>query len=460
MALVVAAAWGTLGDVLPFVAVGAELVKRGHDVTFVSNPVFEPLARKAGVSFAPVGTEREYRDFVEDPGLWDRETLVRSLVKHFLPTTQAYYEAVTRVHRPGETLLFAPEGFPVVSISREKLGLPFAGGVIAPSRMGSRRDPAHPSRSLPAGLEWIARSRQGLRLLHWLKAQRSRWLGAGAKTAISGSGRAVLEEMMRVRTLAGLPALPTAPSPPPALSICFWPSWFSPPQPDWPANARVVGFPFFPRPAVWSGDHARLPDAPIVFTRGSSASHQGAFFSVAVECCRLLGRPGVLVTPQVADVPAALPDEVRHVAFADFGDLFPAAAAVVHHGGIGTIAHALAAGVPQVAVPIVGEQFDLAYRVARLGVGTMLTQTPLTAARLARAVASLLRSERTRARCESLRDRVDTGASASLGADRLHELLMQHCRGEPRVTAGSRSAVCSKDDVSGRPSSSCGPPRS
>jgi UDP:flavonoid glycosyltransferase YjiC (YdhE family) len=443
MALVVAAAWGTLGDVLPFVAVGAELLKRGHDVTFVSNPVFEPQARKAGVSFVPVGTEREYRDFVEDPGLWDRETVVRSLVRHFLPTTQAYYEAVARAHRPGETLLFAPEGFPVVSISREKLGLAFAGGVLAPSRMRSRRDPARPSRPLPGGLDWIARSRQGLRLLHWLKGQRSRWRGGGgAKTAVSGSGWAVVQEMMRVRSLAGLPAIPTAPTPAPALSICFWPSWFSPPQTDWPANARVVGFPFFPRPVVRSGDQSRLADLPIVFTRGSSASHQGAFFSVAVECCRLLGRPGVLVTPQVADVPAALPDNVRHVAFTDFGELFPEAAVIVHHGGIGTIAHALAAGIPQVAVPIVGEQFDLGYRVERLGVGTMLTQTPLTAGRLARAVGSLLHSERTRARCESLRDRIDTGAGASQGADGLHELLLRHCRGELRVTEGSRSAVC------------------
>jgi UDP:flavonoid glycosyltransferase YjiC (YdhE family) len=153
------------------------------------------------------------------------------------------------------------------------------------------------------------------------------------------------------------------------------------------------------------------------------ASHQRAFFAAAAECCRILDRPGVLVTPHPENVPADLPACVSHAPFASFAELFAGASAVVHHGGIGTIAHALAAGVPQIALPIVGEQFDLGYRMERLGVGLMLTREPVTAPGLARALASLLGSDRVRHRCEGLRQEVDPTAGVSLAADWIEERL-------------------------------------
>src|SRR6202012_1799180 len=49
--------------------------------------------------------------------------------------------------------------------------------------------------------------------------------------------------------------------------------------------------------------------------------------------------------------------------------LLPRCAALVHHGGIGTTAEALRAGVPQVIVPLAFDQFDNAARVRALGAG-------------------------------------------------------------------------------------------
>jgi UDP:flavonoid glycosyltransferase YjiC (YdhE family) len=158
--------------------------------------------------------------------------------------------------------------------------------------------------------------------------------------------------------------------------------------------------------------------------RGSAASHQKAFFAEAVRCCLRLARPGVLVTPHAADVPPDLPSSVSHVPFAPLGELFGRAAAAVHHGGVGTLAYAFAAGIPQVVLPMMGDQFDLGYRMERLGVGSMLTQTPITAVRLARALQSLCGSDRVRRRCESLRDQVDTQAGCSLAADWIEELIV------------------------------------
>ena len=421
VAFVIVTALGTLGDTLPYIAVGAELRRRGHEVALVSSPAFERQAQEAALELVPVGTLDDHRAFIQDPQLWDRDTVVKAVSKYWLRNAQGLYEAIVRVHRPGETVLFTGPLNVSARLAQEKLGIPFAAGLVTPSRMGSRFDPPHPSRPFPAWTDPFVRTRSGLRLLHRLRR------AVHARDPVGGSMMAALEEVQRLRRIADLPESPATPD---ALRtdllVCFWPSWFSPRQKDWPEGARTSGFPFHfggagrdPAPAP-SGDRP----GTVVFTRGSAASHQRSFFSAAAECCRLLQRPGTLVTPHADDVPSDLPPGVEHVSFASFGELFGRAAAVVHHGGVGTIAHALAAGIPQIILPIVGEQFDLGYRVERLGVGTMLTPTTLTAARLAGELESLLASTRVRTRCLHYRDEVDPAAGGSLAAEWIEEWMV------------------------------------
>ena len=60
-----------------------------------------------------------------------------------------------------------------------------------------------------------------------------------------------------------------------------------------------------------------------------------------------MGRCGLPVTRYPEQLPASLPEGVRHCAYMPFSPLLPRSAALVHHGGIGTKAQALAAGIPQ-----------------------------------------------------------------------------------------------------------------
>jgi rhamnosyltransferase subunit B len=80
-------------------------------------------------------------------------------------------------------------------------------------------------------------------------------------------------------------------------------------------------------------------------------------------------------------------------------DLLTRAAALVHHGGIGTVAEALRAGVPQLITPFAWDQFDNGARVAALGAGAVLPAANLSAGRLARRLRALLASEAVRHRC-------------------------------------------------------------
>merc|ERR1719229_1478285 len=67
---------------------------------------------------------------------------------------------------------------------------------------------------------------------------------------------------------------------------------------------------------------------------------------------------------------------VIFVAHAPHEWLFPRCACTVHHGGSGTTAAALRAGVPTVITPVALDQFDYAEIVQRLGVGLRVQAWP------------------------------------------------------------------------------------
>jgi rhamnosyltransferase subunit B len=121
-------------------------------------------------------------------------------------------------------------------------------------------------------------------------------------------------------------------------------------------------------------------------------------------------------------VPDRLPDSVTYLPYAPFAQLFPRASLVVHHGGLGTAAYALAAGVPQVSVPRWGDQFDNANRLERLGVGRSVP-AKASARELAAVMRRLLDSSRVTAQCARWRERIDTHSAAGVCADAVERLV-------------------------------------
>ena len=140
----------------------------------------------------------------------------------------------------------------------------------------------------------------------------------------------------------------------PQLVLGLFPEWFAPTQPDWPGQVALTGFPLWDQPEaaglpVEVDEFLRGGEPPIVFTPGSAMAHGQEFFQAAVEACQSLGRRGILLTKYPQQLPPALPADVRHFSFVPFSQLLPRAAALVHHGGIGSSAQGLAAGLPSAA---------------------------------------------------------------------------------------------------------------
>ena len=89
---------------------------------------------------------------------------------------------------------------------------------------------------------------------------------------------------------------------------------------------------------------------------------------------------------------------------------------VLFHGGIGTCAQGLAAGVPQLIASMAHDQFDNAGRLEDLGVGAQLTHAQYTGARAAEVLSELLASREIAESCLRARDRVEDGTPRVVAA--------------------------------------------
>jgi UDP:flavonoid glycosyltransferase YjiC (YdhE family) len=87
--------------------------------------------------------------------------------------------------------------------------------------------------------------------------------------------------------------------------------------------------------------------------------------------------------------------------------LLPRTVAVVHHGGAGTTAAGIRAGIPSILIPIGADQRLWAYRVETLGVGPApIPRSQLTAERLAKAITQAVTDQAMRQRAATLGEKI------------------------------------------------------
>lgn len=383
--------FGTEGDVFPYVGLGIALADRGHGVTLIANEYFRPLAERHGLGFAATGTSMEYRAALDNPHILTH--LVRGALplRHwFCAEIPKQYQAIADRLEPERTLVLA-SGFAVgARIAHEKHGVPWA--VIALQ---------------PLVLPMFAKLQN---VPDWIPEVGKRFFWRFGTIL----GEAVFGPYIRpLRTDLGLP--PIRHLPPswwlsPKRVIGLFPEWYAGPHPRWPIPIQLTGFVAYDATpdAAEASSHDELESflsvgaPPIVFTPGSGIRFAGPFFRAAIEACKLLRKRGLLLTRHRDQLPGELPAAVRHFDYVPLGELLPRAACIVHHGGIGTTARAMAAGVPQLVVPRIYDQPDNAKRIRKLGIGDSMRPTALRGPALAQKLSNLLNSREVVIACRSV----------------------------------------------------------
>ncbi|WP_443750087.1 glycosyltransferase [Asticcacaulis solisilvae] len=339
---------GTRGDVLPFLALSAELNRRGYDTTLLANDNWEGLARQAGVRFeaiAPTDASQSGRD--------DKAFFVQST----LPAFRKSYDVVAgRAAQNPNLLLVYRSNMLGMESAAEKYGLAHVKVALQPSSIRSVMRPPWPMARLAQGplsgrpgrvfIAWVYRFMEWRRGYYRLRNAFRASLGLPPHRI--GRMGAQTED----------------------LTLVLAPHWFAMPAEDWPRNSHCTGFLFHedkvedPAIASFIARHG----APLVFTPGTGVSDVAGFFAKAVEVCKASALPGIFLSAQPFDASHA-PVPILKADFADLATLLARARLIVHHGGIGTTAQALRAGIPQIIVPDRFDQPDNAMRVARLGLG-------------------------------------------------------------------------------------------
>lgn len=220
-------------------------------------------------------------------------------------------------------------------------------------------------------------------------------------------------------------------------SLCMTPDWFAARQPDWPASVQMSGFPFVEpgRSQPLSADLIRFLDAgpaPVVVSAGTANAVSHRFYATAIDACRVLGLRAIAVTADPRQLPATLPDDVVHAPYASFDALLPRAAAFVHHGGIGSVAQGLRAGVPQLIQPMAFDQFDNASRVAQLNAGRELLPRHFKVTRVAELLHTMQDDSAITAACR----RVSGVLAKEDGVSKACDILMEQFDSLERILPG------------------------
>jgi UDP:flavonoid glycosyltransferase YjiC (YdhE family) len=244
-----------------------------------------------------------------------------------------------------------------------------------------------------------------------------------------------MEPFTRFRSGLGLPPLQENPlmlgQHAPGLSVALFSPLLASRQPDWPSQVVECGFPFDPRI-----DGGEVPEeierfldrgpAPVVFTLGSAASLEpGDFIEQSTCAAQLIGARAIILSGRdgprgflAGDGSIIAEPWLPHAA------IFPRARVVVHQGGIGTLSHALAAGVPMLVVPHAHDQPDNARRAAALGVARVLPRSRYTPDGAASALRSLVGDAEFTVRARELAPAIAEergGEVAAAAIERMHD---------------------------------------
>jgi UDP:flavonoid glycosyltransferase YjiC (YdhE family) len=357
----VVASYGTRGDIEPCAAVGLELQRRGHEVRLAVPPNLIGFVESAGLAAVAYGNRDSQKQLDEQflHNAWKLQNPVKLLREAMAPVTEGWAELsamLTPVADGADLLLTGQIYQEVVANVAEHFDIPLAALHFYPMRANGEiafpaRLPSPLVRSTITTLDWLYwRMTKGVE-----DAQRREF---GLPRASSPAPRRMAE-----RGAIEIQAYD---------ELCF-PGLASEWAPDWSGRRPFVGALTMELATAADDEVASWIAAgkpPIYFGFGSMpvGSLADRVDMIGAACAQLGERALICSDPiDSTDVPQL--DHVKVVRAVNHAAIFPTCRAVVHHGGAGTTAAGLRAGVPTLILWVTSDQPIWAAQVRRLKVG-------------------------------------------------------------------------------------------
>lgn len=402
------------GDVFPFVPIASELVRRGHDVSYVVPREFHPLFAgepfrcvHSGTDFSPVTLDK-HGAYIARWGmkLGGGALLPMYYGRFTVPFLPQLFSAIDDELGDADLLFSHPAAAVIGAMSCERRGLPWMVGDLFPMLVPTATAP-------PAGMPdlgprsnralWrVGRSRASGPLTsrrHFLRFRR----GLGLETPHQWN---VIDARLS-----------------PIGNLGLYSTHYVTPAADWPDDYRLTGFTFWEGPddGALDDDVVEFLEAgapPVVVTLGTSgASARPEVFAQVAAVLDDLGIRGLFLTSN-ATVTARVRAEVGRGhgvwQFVPLAPILRRAAAIVHSGAHGTNALALAAGLPSAIVPCMFDQQWHARRQLELGTGVWVRHPRELRGAVDRIVSDVVMSEAAASLATELR--TENGTTAACDA--------------------------------------------
>ncbi|OBI33724.1 glycosyltransferase, partial [Mycobacterium sp. E2238] len=360
------AGYGTRGDIEPLAAVGRELLRRGHDVAVAVPPELMGFAESTGLAAVPYGPE--LHDFLDEEflrnmwaeffrNIWTIRSPIRLMRKVWEPLIRHWGEvsaALTSLAADADLLCTGLNFEQAAANVAEYYDIPFATLHHVPMRPNGQTVsmlPAPLSRSAMTAFDWFS-----WRLNKKVEDTQRRELGLPKATHPSPR-RIAQRKSLEIQAYD---------------EVCFpgladeWAKW---------DGLRPFVGPLTMQLTTGADDDVAAWIAagspPICFGFGSMPveSPVDTVEMIAAACAELHQRALICAGwSDFSDVP--LPAHVKVVGVVNYASVFPACRAVVHHGGSGTTAASLRAGIPTLILWSSADQPYWGNQIKRLKVGT------------------------------------------------------------------------------------------
>jgi sterol 3beta-glucosyltransferase len=403
--------WGSRGDVQPFVALGAELVRRGHRVVLAARAPFRSFVEEHGLNFFELeedGTEELMHTLASSDGGPDGVKLFVTWQRRMVP---AQFRQFWKASEGADVLLnnaaFTGPALPIA----ERRGIPIFQAFFDPGFIPTRRYCVSDNRVRERGaFVNLATTR-----LKNIASGLFTWDLVNAWRREQRLPVDLLGENHRPGLLFRLPVL-AAWSQELVARPDDWPEWF--------AQTGRWRLPTQQQPGQRLKEFMDAGAPPVYIGFGSWGVHDKTVVTdVLLEALRVTGQRGILHRNTV-DGRSSFPANVYVDDNLPHDWLFPRVEAVVHHGGAGTTGAVASAGVPSVIVPAFFAQDVWGHIVRQKGIGTMLPRRELRVDSLVAALREVTRPD-VRERAKALGARAHNEGAEVQAADEIERRLGQ-----------------------------------
>lgn len=393
-------AMGTRGDVQPYLALALGLKAAGYTVSIGTTSDFEDFVASYGIEVQVNSVN--VREFMTQAAtrkekIAARKALVQNMLDE-MPTLIGDADAI--IYSPAASM-----GAPHVA---EKRGIPAIIALLQTYLHPTSDFPVIGLPALPLGGGYNRFSYSIFHSLLWqpMKKTINAWRenSLGLPPAAQNPIKGIIES--DVPTLYG-----------------FSPSVVSNPA-DWGEHIKITGYWFLDQSADYAppddlAEFLAVGDPPVYIGFGSMSSKAPEETAeIVLSAIKQAGVRGIIASGWHGLSASNVPENIMVIEHAPHDWLFPKMAAVVHHGGAGTTAAGLRAGVPSILVPTRGDQPFWGKRLYELGVGTQpIPRKKLNADDLAGAIKTAVSDPQIKQKAAKLGETIRSEDGVSVAVD-------------------------------------------